>query len=71
MQSLSREKLELDVQMEQLKKLGELTGGKMLKIRELPELLAKLPDQSRVVVLPPQETELWNNWWILWLECWG
>ncbi len=63
-EAVSREKRELDLQVEQLKKLAELTGGKYLTVRDLPKLHELIPDQSRVVALPPQETELWNSWWV-------
>src|SRR5262249_41362884 len=62
--TVSREKLELDMKGEQLKKLAELTGGKMLTTRDLATFLDRLPRQTRTIVLPPQETELWNNWWV-------
>jgi hypothetical protein len=61
-ESVSREKLEPAMQKDLLVKLAELSGGKYLTMRELPSLPGLLPDQSRMVTLPPQETELWNNW---------
>lgn len=63
-EAMSREKRELDLQVDQLKKLAELTGGKYLMVRDLPKLHELIPDQSRVVALPPQEAELWNSWWV-------
>jgi len=63
-ESISREKIELDVQRDTLAKLANLTGGKLLTVRDLPDLLELMPDRSRTIELPPQETEIWNNWWI-------
>lgn len=63
-ETLSREKLELDMKGEQLKKLAELTGGRVLTARDLATFVDELPSRTRTVTLPPEETELWNNWWL-------
>lgn len=63
-ESVSREKLEPNLQKEKLQKLAELSGGKYLAVRDLPTLPDLMPDQSRIVKLPPQERELWNNWMV-------
>ena len=56
---INREDLERDTQTEQLKKLADVTGGKVVRMRDLPKLLDWIPDQSRTVIRPPQERELW------------
>lgn len=61
---ISKEKLEPDMQKDTLEKLAELSGGKYLTMRDLPMLSELFKDQSKAVTLPPQETELWNNWYV-------
>lgn len=61
----NREQLEPAVQTELLKKVAELSGGRVLSVRDLPGLPAEWKDQSRTVTLPPREVELWDRWWIL------
>jgi hypothetical protein len=61
---ISREKVDQQVRRDLLEKLAELTGGKMLSVRDLYENKLTIPDKSRVVELPPRETELWDSSWV-------
>jgi len=56
-----REKLEPDMQEELLKRLAELSGGKYLKMEDLPSLSSRIPAESRVISVPG-ERELWDHW---------
>jgi hypothetical protein len=61
-ESFSREMVDPPMQKELLQKLAELSGGSYVRMDELASLGTRLPDQSRVMPMPPQEVELWNNW---------
>lgn len=64
-EAVRRERLEPGMQKEPLQKLAELSGGKYHSIRDLPAMPEHFRDQSRKVVLPPVERELWDNWLVL------
>jgi hypothetical protein len=64
-ETINREKLDPAMQKEFLQKLAELSGGKYVRMEELSSLGDSLPDQSRVLPMPPQEMEMWNNWAVL------
>jgi hypothetical protein len=63
--SANREQLEPAMQQELLRKVGELSGGKLLSVRDLPGLPRLWKDEARTALLPPQELELWNSAWVL------
>jgi hypothetical protein len=61
-EAVSQEKRQPRMQKKVLEDLALLSGGKFLSARDLPSLPDLIADHSKEVTLPPQETELWNNW---------
>ncbi len=57
----SREQWEPAMQRERLARLAERSGGRLLSAGDLPGLPSLLRAEPRTVVLPPQETELWDH----------
>lgn len=52
-----------DMQMERLQRMAKLSGGKYLKLSQVPEL-ADCLDKSRHQVIIHREQSLWDNWLI-------